>query len=43
MLQDDVIKAKDYTLPRQLKGVYDFDKIKGREKPIQWYPIYWLN
>ena len=43
MSSDDVLKAKDYILPRKLKGIYEFDKIKGREIPIRWFPKYWLH
>jgi len=43
MFQDDVIKAKDYVLPRQFKGVVEFCKIPGKESNVPFFPQHWLN
>jgi len=43
MSSDDVIKAKDYVLPRQFKGIVEFSKIPGRERVVPFFPQNWLN
>ena len=34
MFYDDVIKSKDFTLPRKNKGLIAFSLIPGREKKL---------